>query len=495
MATGDTNSESRPSPPRRNFIAWIEKRIESGRPGSALPTQKQLAERFDLSRETVRRILKEYRDRGKLCSIPGKGTFLFPAERTEVTGDEPVRRGSTQQLTEELVRSINRGVLKRGQALPQVKTVQLQFHVSTATVIRAYRNLESRGLVSRIGKRYWVGGFSIRKARGTEKYVYLYHTPDFDCTSLFNDPRTGFALREVEQELQACGVRLRFMEYADLVQFMNRGHMQHREAPLGMIVIWVTRERYDELLRWHRRRRRTTPIPNMLFVGTRVPTVDRLVHYFLDGTIHTSRARELVRYCVEKNYSRVSVLFNPRHSAQNSLRDIIRLMPELLHVNKDADIAFHILDKPPESTADYLLKHLTTMVEHIGDYLHGILSKYRETPVEELCSRISFAPNPSALFSRAKESSPLWICTDDRTASMAVSWCREHRVAIPREVGIMGIQNRPDYYEYGISACVPDWRSIGYLMAHAVMGDIAVERTRRGYLRTPVTILERLTTP
>jgi len=47
----------------------------------------------------------------------------------------------------------------------------------------------------------------------------------------------------------------------------------------------------------------------------------------------------------------------------------------------------------------------------------------------------------------------------------------------------------------GISACATDRSMIGYLLAHAMVGDIPVARTTKGFIRTNVRAFERLTTP
>jgi hypothetical protein len=45
-----------------------------------------------------------------------------------------------------------------------------------------------------------------------------------------------------------------------------------------------------------------------------------------------------------------------------------------------------------------------------------------------------------------------------------------------------------------VSCCEVDSATLGYLMAHAIIGDIPIAKSRKGYTRCPVRIVERSTT-
>ncbi len=60
------------------IVAQIEKQILSGklRYGDRLPTERDLAERFRVSRTVVREAVKALREKGLVQSHPGRGTFI-----------------------------------------------------------------------------------------------------------------------------------------------------------------------------------------------------------------------------------------------------------------------------------------------------------------------------------------------------------------------------------------------------------------------------------
>ncbi|MSR83406.1 MAG: GntR family transcriptional regulator [Candidatus Latescibacteria bacterium] len=88
----------------------------------------------------------------------------------------------------------------------------------------------------------------------------------------------------------------------------------------------------------------------------------------------------------------------------------------------------------------------------------------------------------------------IWIFSRDEEAIAGLNWARQYRLAVPSQLSIVGMENTPRFYHCGLSHCGPDWETIGYLMGHSLIGDFAIERTGRGYLRTRAWMVERLTT-
>jgi GntR family transcriptional regulator len=57
-------------------------RIEDGTypPDGRLPAEPELVEEFGAARESVRRAIRELRDRGLIETVPGKGSYVLPPE-------------------------------------------------------------------------------------------------------------------------------------------------------------------------------------------------------------------------------------------------------------------------------------------------------------------------------------------------------------------------------------------------------------------------------
>jgi GntR family transcriptional regulator len=59
---------------------YVAARITSGElaPGSRLTAERDLAEQWGVAYQTVRRAMRELRERGLVASVVGKGTFVIP---------------------------------------------------------------------------------------------------------------------------------------------------------------------------------------------------------------------------------------------------------------------------------------------------------------------------------------------------------------------------------------------------------------------------------
>jgi DNA-binding LacI/PurR family transcriptional regulator len=88
-----------------------------------------------------------------------------------------------------------------------------------------------------------------------------------------------------------------------------------------------------------------------------------------------------------------------------------------------------------------------------------------------------------------------WVFARTADAAGALQWARENHIGVPSPLSIIDLENNADYYREDISSCVPDWHGVGYLMAHTLLRDIPIERSRKGYIHTRAVFLDRATTP
>ncbi|GAA2903454.1 GntR family transcriptional regulator [Actinoplanes cyaneus] len=75
-------------------------------PGSALPPQKELSTRYGVTLATLRQALKQLQDEGLLSQEPGRGTFVYPRVKYQLTslhGFAEDLRAQGQTVTTEIL--------------------------------------------------------------------------------------------------------------------------------------------------------------------------------------------------------------------------------------------------------------------------------------------------------------------------------------------------------------------------------------------------------
>jgi DNA-binding GntR family transcriptional regulator len=63
------------------MAAHIEARVDAGdlQPGTRLPGERDLASEYGVSLSTARRAIQELRERGRVVTLPAKGTYVSPS--------------------------------------------------------------------------------------------------------------------------------------------------------------------------------------------------------------------------------------------------------------------------------------------------------------------------------------------------------------------------------------------------------------------------------
>ncbi|MFE4516355.1 winged helix-turn-helix domain-containing protein [Kitasatospora sp. NPDC056783] len=69
-------------PPFRQVAAVLATEIKSGKlpAGSAVPSERELSERFGVARNTIRAAFGVLRDDGLVETVPGRGTYVVGSE-------------------------------------------------------------------------------------------------------------------------------------------------------------------------------------------------------------------------------------------------------------------------------------------------------------------------------------------------------------------------------------------------------------------------------
>jgi DNA-binding LacI/PurR family transcriptional regulator len=122
------------------------------------------------------------------------------------------------------------------------------------------------------------------------------------------------------------------------------------------------------------------------------------------------------------------------------------------------------------------------------------MGKYGTTSLEDLESSLAVTSDFALHYEKSCRASA-WLFTHTTDAIAAIEWARKRNISIPRELSVISFENNAAAFDASITACVPDWETIGYLLANSITGALPVARTSQGYIHTKALVFERCTTP
>lgn len=479
--------------------SWFDKQLTVLKPGEQLPTSASLAKQFGLAERTINTILKEYVAAGKLVRIRGKGTFVPGRDDQDAQVEAP--RSSAEHIADAIRQSISAGELRVGEGLPPVKFMCNRFHVTPATVAQAYRLLVREGHAVRVGRTYWIGGFKKLVYPRIGKPVYLFHDEENDFGDTFAADLYVAAYQKMERELASLGYVLRHQRTATFDHLLS-SRQTTRTVPYGIVFYRFSRTEYETYVpRLDRLTRQLRghglPVPPILIdmrwgkAPRRTPSLS-ILHR---GNLSTSTGKALAQYLVEKKYRRAAFFVD------EDLRDTevrfwnfvrtLKVRIELANLDPDVSVRLCVRPSPAQTTPAGFIEAEGRANEKYGQgYLEALLGKYRQLTLDNLTEEIVLAGEGAVDYASFRDCD-IWVFGRMAQAAEALRWCREQRIDVPGRVSILSLRNDPAHFGEGISCCEIDWENIGYLMAHALIGDFPIAKTRQGFIRCRSQIIER----
>ena len=117
-------------------------------------------------------------------------------------------------------------------------------------------------------------------------------------------------------------------------------------------------------------------------------------------------------------------------------------------------------------------------------------SKYRKVSAKEIRERIRLVSKFENHLPKAKEQD-LWVFEFMKDAAEASMYFKNKINVKPN---ILAMENDPAWFHLGITCCIFDWDKTGYLMAHALIGDIPIKKSSKKFMDTGGTLWERSST-
>jgi len=483
------------SKPSEVFSQWVEEIIVDPSGGECLPSTVDLSRRFGLSSTSINRILRPFVAGGELTAIRGKGTFVTSRMSRAEKGVTLRSVTSARTIAEALAEEISTGRLKRGDPLPSFKLLRNQFKTGHPTIRHAYRMLEKRGLVRRVGRSYWVGGMESLCAFGARGRIVCFNYSEGDPSDMMAETEMREVFTAMEHELHTHRLSLQFEDCGKLDLFLRPGAWARSDFS-GMMISGITKTRFHELFA---RIEGLGPAlsrngKRLLLCGAHYRRPKR-THFFCHGTIITSVVRAAAEACFAAGYDDIVLLLRECDAGLIDVRFFVRFISESLMRNPRARIVFLIQPRGPETSPESILKRAPSFLR-LGhfEYLEGLLGKHTPRTMDELFAMISADRDLDKLLAGAPRRA-VWLTTKAPAACRVVQWLNDNRVRMPSEAALLCLDEDVSLARRGIASCVSDRHTIGYLMAHALIGDIPIKKSRQGFLRTPAILCERRTMP
>ncbi|MBN1671762.1 MAG: GntR family transcriptional regulator [Kiritimatiellae bacterium] len=476
--------------------AWLDDWLRNAEPGARLPSDQALAAAWGVSHSTVRRLLRACAAAGRLVRIRGKGTFI---PRTGPTSPPPVsyRASSVQSIVDWLTEAISAADLKVGDPLPANKIMCARFHVRSATVRQAYARLRQQDLATQVGKYWWVGHPDELARDPAKKAVVLFADRAYDLDRVFDTPELSALITAGETELLRQGYTLHF-DYADNLEKQVRAWSRRKSWPHGLIFsgprVGVLDppdidERHQRVASAYRARRR--PLPPIVVLTNRAERRIGGVHLFSMSHAGTVVARTLARFLFLKGCRHATYFLGSGKRPEYGVLECARFLAEIDRLNPAFRLRIvarrTVVVRSPARLFDSAPPTVTPSV------LERLLTKYRAIPLSTLERNTALVSEFPAEYRNIRAGEALvFVAMAD--AADALQWCRTQAIDVPDQTQIVSLEHAARFLPRGITSCVPDWQTGGYALAHAIIGDIPLKKTRQGYLPFRARLLERLTT-
>lgn len=193
----------------------------------------------------------------------------------------------------------------------------------------------------------------------------------------------------------------------------------------------------------------------------------------------------------QKRFRRVHVLFDATLLPPNSFVDVLRLFPEIDHFCPNTDVHYWVAAPTDRGIGHRFSDFLEERFSDLG--MQQRLSKYRTVANREMRARISTVSSIEEILDRLPIPAVI-VCRSQETAVTVLELCRERGIQVPDRLAIISLENAPICLHKSITSCIRDWETNGYLMAHALIGDFPVARTKRGFVAAKARVMERATT-
>jgi len=472
---------------------------------SVLPSMHKLARKLGISVWTVRAAVKQLVGQGRLRCSQGRPIT--------VAGRAPDSSASaaTTRLSALLERRIVDGEYRVNQPLPKAARIVLEEHVSPNTVAAALVQLRDKELIHKAGKRWIAGpGLSVKQSRRTQRFrsVLLLTPLGWESRNFYSTTFITAFSRALVSELHDHGtmLSLAFFDKASGARSAEEG-----PVPSGVHEIRsYVKALGDDYL------------GTMIYFGWGIPdsaaevvrmltTFGKPILDFDHGDRHQMFSREVAswnksvwRRCHFDERAAVEVAVQALAERGHSIAGVPVYLSESYNwtdhrvslIKEIAAKAGIVVETREQKEKFWKYESDFDPGSYSKELLAALLQSGMQAGASPVLQRQSLrslllnsTPSLTDLI-KTKGLSALIALSDDMAREIYL-WLKFAGIRVPESISLVSFDNNVEFYHMPVSTVDFGFARLGYLAAHAFIGDIPVRAGRGGEMPGICTLINK----
>jgi hypothetical protein len=356
-----------------------------------------------------------------------------------------------------------------------------------------------------VGKTFWVGNLKDQVYEKRQKEIYFFSPSSGNFSGMFRagigeTPAMGMAFRVMEKELLSHGFLPRYANNDQLTDLTGEW-IYDKRYPAGLVFSGLDGEVFSSLVKplgaALKKLDEWAPVVLLDWFGNlRYRGEIKGARLFTRGNILTTSSRSLTYYLLNNKFRQVKFFIREKSPVWGFIGNsfpLFRTLWELRSLDPEFRVQYIIQPHPDSAKHREFLKK-QTLIRQLFAHTFEVKDQANLNYAHQIVAEVVLTPDLKFNFKLEADQETAWVLSNDEDAAAAYTWAKENNITIPGQLSLVGLENDPRYYHLGLSYCGPDWDGIGYQLAHAVIGDIPVERTSSGFIRSKASVIEKLTT-
>lgn len=473
--------------------------------GSRLPPIRQLASLFGVSKVTANLAIRELEKDGWVNIQPRKGAIVRKGKAPQPMPLSPVKL-KFEQVAEQLEELIGKGDIKAREPLPTRKALCYRYGISPATLCRALKLAEQKGLIHRRGSMLFAGPSTTSRSETHRKVFVLpaWSRPQ-NRQIRHREPRRDF-MRDFEKELSRYHLIYvgKYDSWPSGSKRTSAGYFYPCSRQIVVEVSDNSQSLMEKELTRINRIGRPVILYNHVFMREVFPRLSFRPHrnVFPFGVDNREAGRQTGKYLYNNGHRHVAYFsfvkelwsLHRCEGVAHAIEEHDQSQGELRSFQAGfSGVGFRpsFQDQPEKQ-----LKEIMSFVDHLFNGYRFSRNYIARRLIGDTYTRMvndQLHAMMAPLFEEALSNPEItaWVCSDSPVAAAAAQFLNSQRIEIPRQISMVAIDDDFELSDRAINGCDLQFDRMAYLAAHCIIGDIPIKKNRQGVVECPPRIVDR----